>query len=80
MPGEIRDLRVWLRQQAERGFDGQAAARAAPAVRLHEERCAAAGLTPVAEALHGDMSASRLLVTNYLCMQTERLLGTDEES
>lgn len=80
MPGEIRELRVWLRQQAERGFDGQAAARAAPAVRDHEERCAAAGLTPVAEVLRGDVSASWLLVTNYLCMQTERLLGIDEES
>lgn len=80
IPREIGALRHWLRQLSERGFDGQAATREAPAVKLHGERCAAAGLMPIAEALHGGMSASRLLVANYLCMQTERLLGRDEES
>jgi hypothetical protein len=74
-PRELVALRHWLRQQAERGLADQAVLRIEPATRMYADQCAAAGLAPLAESLRLPSSVSRLLVTNYLCMQTERLLG-----
>lgn len=74
-PRELMALRDWLRQQAERGLADNAALRIEPGMRSLAEQCATAGLAPLAESLRPPASALQLLVTNYLCMQTERLLG-----
>lgn len=89
VPAQMRELRHWLRQQAERGMPREAQqamhadAQWRGQLRQQLQRCAQLGLTafePAAPDTSAPPPAEQVLTANYLCMQYERLLvGAEEE-
>jgi hypothetical protein len=89
VPAQMRELRHWLRQQAERGMPREAQqvmhedAQWRGQLRQQLQRCAQLGLTafePAVPGINAPPPAEQVLRANYLCMQYERLLvGAEEE-
>ena len=74
-PSALRDLRHELQRQAERGTAPDNTEQARAELMHHAERLADAGLTAFRAALGQSGSAGeRLLGTNYLSLQCERLM------
>jgi hypothetical protein len=74
-PSGLRELRHELQRQAERGTAPENGARALADLMQHADRLADAGLTAFRAVLErSGGTGERLLRTNYVCLQCERLL------
>ena len=74
-PNALRDFRHELQRQAERGTAPENAEQARAELIHHAERLADSRLTAFRAALgRGGSAGERLLSTNYLCLQWERLM------
>lgn len=75
-PSMLRELRHALQRQAERGTAPQSREQARTELDQHAQRLADVGLTAMTSVLaQGAGDGERLLRTNYLCLQYERLLA-----
>ncbi|WP_280152677.1 SWIM zinc finger domain-containing protein [Piscinibacter sp. XHJ-5] len=79
-PRDLLALRHWLRERAERGLAEDAVAALDRDREAHRQRCEAAGLTALAQVLGRPVCASQWLAANYVCLQTERLLGRGDDA
>ena len=91
VPSQMRELRHWLREQAERGMpDAGAPQQSSSGTQWRKQmdqqvgRCLQVGLTafslPVPAGGETEPAPDALLRANYLCMQYERLIvGSEEE-
>lgn len=78
LPRALRELRHWMRTQAERGVGEGRAAQLAAALSERAARCGDAGFSALAAAPQAGRDAPPshvLLRMNYLCLQFERLIA-----